>query len=110
MRIPWPVVYTKKHARTEAESVQQARLTAKEARGKHSRVKAWQQVDKIKTKEALKRKPEINKGLSLESTTKLLKAKRRMEKAFIDDYINKIKLFKRDEREQYDGEYTFTVR
>ena len=33
-----------------------------------------------------------------------------MEKAFIEDYINKIKLFNRDEREQYDGEYTFTVR
>ena len=35
-----------------------------------------------------------------------------MEECFIDDYVEKIKLFKRDERErgEYEGEYTFIVK
>ena len=43
-------------------------------------------------------------------TTHLRKAKRRMEDCFIDDYCAKIKTFKREERMDYVGEYTFIVR
>ena len=55
-------------------------------------------------------KPELNVLLRLMTTESLRKAKRRMERSFIDDYCCKIKKIKRVERPEYIGEYTFIVR
>ena len=57
-----------------------------------------------------KTKAELDVNLHLTTTESLRKAKRRMERSFIDDYCCKMKQFKREERPEYIGEYTFIVR
>jgi len=52
----------------------------------------------------------LDRTFRLDSTRALKKAKLRMEDAFIDDYASKMKAFKRDDREDYEGEYTFIVK
>ena len=54
--------------------------------------------------------PELDRMLRLNPTKALTKAKRRMESSFIDDYASRIKLFKREYRDEYEGEYTFVVK
>ena len=53
---------------------------------------------------------ELNKQLRVDATDSLIRAKRRMEHAFMDDYALKMKPFRRLDRPEYEGEYTFTVR
>ena len=54
--------------------------------------------------------PELNAELRLRSSDELRRAKKRMEYCFMDDYSLKMKSFKRCDRPEYEGEYTFTVR
>ena len=77
--------------------------------GKQSLSKCWEQTDSVLVDRSIKETPKVNVSLHLEPTDQIRKAKRRMESAFIDDYVGKIKPFKRDIREDYKGEYTFTV-
>jgi hypothetical protein len=53
---------------------------------------------------------DVNKMLRVDATDSLIRAKRRMEHAFMDDYALKMKPFRRLDRPEYEGEYTFTVR
>ena len=53
---------------------------------------------------------ELDRTFRLDPTRPLKKAKLRMEDAFINDYAAKMKAFKRDDREDYEGEYTFIVK
>ena len=71
---------------------------------------AWVQTDSVIKEENNNQTPAINVSLRLELTDELRKAKKRMESAFMDDYIGKIKKFKSDHRDDYKGEYVFTVR
>ena len=57
-----------------------------------------------------KKCPEMNVPLRLDATDAFIRAKRRMEYSFMDDYSLKMKPFKRLDRPEYEGEYTFTVR
>ena len=52
----------------------------------------------------------MNLPLRLDATDALIRAKRRMEYSFMDDYSLKMKPFKRLDRPEYEGEDTFTVR
>ena len=52
---------------------------------------------------------ELDTSLRLNTTDELRRAKRRMEYCFMDDYSIKMKSFKRVDRPEYEGEYTFTV-
>ena len=54
--------------------------------------------------------PELDKPLRVDATNSLIKAKRRMESAFMDDYCLKMKKLARSDRPDYEGEYVFTVR
>ena len=54
--------------------------------------------------------PELDKPLRVDATNSLIKAKRRMESAFMDDYCLKMKKLARLDRPEYEGEYVFTVR
>ena len=74
--------------------MQRARLVVKEARGKRDRSNAWEQLEIVKAKEASRTQPEINVPLNVPVTKQLMKAKRRMENSFIDDYQSKMKLLK----------------
>ena len=53
---------------------------------------------------------ELDTPIRLNTTDELRRAKRRMEYSFMDDYSMKMKSFKRVDRPEYEGEYTFTVR
>ena len=53
---------------------------------------------------------ELNTFLRVDATDSLIRAKRRMEHAFMDDYALKMKPYRRSDRPEYEGEYTFTVR
>ena len=59
---------------------------------------------------AIKKQPNLNISLRLDTTDQLRKAKRRMEYCFMDDYSMKMKPFRRVDRPDYEGEYTFIVR
>ena len=54
--------------------------------------------------------PELDRMLRLNPTKALKKSKRRMESSFVDDYCSRMKLFKREYRDEYEGEYTFVVK
>ena len=68
------------------------------------------QTNNVRTEEVRKEPLELNRMLRLEPTTQLKKSKRRMEEAFMNDYAVKMKSFKRDYRDEYEGEYTFIVK
>ena len=57
-----------------------------------------------------KNSPELETMLRLDATDELRRAKRRMETSFMTDYSVKMKQFKRLDRPEYEGEYTFVVR
>ena len=65
---------------------------------------------KVTTGFTPKETPELNTTLRLNPTKTLTKAKRRMENSFVDDYVGKIKSFKREYRDEYECEYTFIVK
>ena len=54
--------------------------------------------------------PELDTPLRIDASDALIKAKRRMEHSFMDDYSVRMKSFKRLDRPEYEGEYTFIVR
>ena len=60
--------------------------------------------------EDVKKQPELGVSLRLHTSDELRRAKRRMEYCFMDDYSLKMKSFKRLDRPEYEGEYTFIVR
>ena len=53
---------------------------------------------------------ELETSLRLDTTDELRRAKRKMENSFKNDYSAKMKPFKRVDRPEYEGEYTFIVR
>jgi len=53
---------------------------------------------------------ELDRSLRLADTKSLRKAKRRMEESFMNDYVPRIKLMKREYRDEYEGEYNFIVK
>ena len=59
---------------------------------------------------ACKEPLELDRSFRLDPTRALKKAKLRMEDEFMNDYRVKIKTVKRDDREDYEGEYTFIVK
>ena len=65
--------------------------------------------DKIVEVSHEEKQPELNISLRLDTTDQLRKAKRRMEYCFMDDYSMKMKPFRRLNRPDYEGEYTFIV-
>ena len=90
------MIRTAKHDCTEPERVQQATLSAKQAMGKRARTEAWDNVTRVRIQieEAAKKEPKVNVSLNIGYSDYLVKAKRRMEEALMDDFISKIKIFK----------------
>ena len=64
----------------------------------------------VATEKSIKKYPELDVSLRLESSDELRRAKRRMEFCFMHDYSLKMKPFERVHRPEYEGDYTFTVR
>ena len=71
------------------------------------RVSGWILTDSVIKEEPIEDPPAINVSLRLEATDQLRKAKKRMEDVIMDDYVGKIKKFKSDIQEDYEGEYFF---
>ena len=60
-------------------------------------------VNEVSKPEIRQEPPELNMSFRLETTRELKKAKRRMESEYMNDYAIKMKSFKRDYREDYEG-------
>ena len=65
--------------------------------------------DKIVEDSRDEKQPDLNISLRLDTTDQLRKAKKRMEYCFMDDYSMKMKQFKRVDRPEYEGKYTFII-
>ena len=66
--------------------------------------------ERVINEKSKQKTPEWDTPLRLITTDEVRRAKRKMEYAFMNDYSSKMKPFKRVDRPEFEGEYTFTVR